>query len=108
MGLIDTDTLKKDLKSVTLSNGTLLNTNAVLLLLDKYPTAYDVDKVVEQLKETKAYMLYENMNADVKWIDKAIEIVKAGGNIELSKHSESQGNRTRKQKATIEAESKTK
>lgn len=42
-------------------------------------TAYDVDKVVEQLKETKAYMLYENMNADVKWIDKAIEIVKAGG-----------------------------
>jgi hypothetical protein len=80
MRLIDTDTLKKDLKSVTLSNGTLLNTNAVLLLLDKYPTAYDVDKVVEQLKETKAYMLYENMNADVKWIDKAIEIVKAGGN----------------------------
>lgn len=80
MGLIDVDALKKDLKSVTLSNGTLVNTNAVLLLLDKYPTAYDVDKVVEQLKETKAYMLYENMNADVKWIDKAIEIVKAGGN----------------------------
>ena len=80
MRLIDVDALKKDLKSVTLSNGTLLNTNAVLLLLDKYPTAYDVDKVVEQLKETKAYMLYENMNADVKWIDKAIEIVKAGGN----------------------------
>lgn len=80
MRLIDVDTLKKDLKSVTLSNGTLLNTNTVLLLLDKYPTAYDVDKVVEQLEETKAYMLYENMNADVKWIDKVIEIVKAGGN----------------------------
>lgn len=79
MGLIDADKLKKDLELVTLSNGTLLNTNAVLLLLDKYPTAYDVDKVVEQLKETKAYMLYENMNADVKWIDKAIEIVKGGG-----------------------------
>lgn len=47
--------------------------------ISKQPTAYDVDKVVEQLKETKAYMLYENMNADVKWIDKAIEIVKAGG-----------------------------
>ena len=41
---------------------------------------YDTDKVVERLEETKAYMLYENMNADVKWIDKAIEIVKAGGN----------------------------
>lgn len=46
---------------------------------DEQPTAYDVDKVVERLEETKAYMLYENMNADVKWIDKAIEIVKAGG-----------------------------
>ena len=51
-----------------------------LINVDDVPTAYDVDKVVEQLKETKAYMQYENMNADVKWIDKAIEIVKAGGN----------------------------
>lgn len=49
--LIDADKLKKDLESVTLSNGTLLNTNTVLLLLDKYPTAYDVDNVVEQLDE---------------------------------------------------------
>ncbi len=52
---------------------------AILDFVDAQPTAYDVDKVVEQLKETKAYMLYENMNADVKWIEKAIEIVKAGG-----------------------------
>ena len=51
---------------------------------------------MEQLKETKAYMLYENMNADVKWIDKAIEIVKVGGNIELSEHSKNQGDRTGK------------
>lgn len=79
MRLIDADALKKDLKSVTLSNGTLVNTNAVLYLLEEYPTAYDVDKVVEQLEETKAYMLYENMNADVKWFNKAIEIVKGGG-----------------------------
>lgn len=53
MRLIDADKLKKDLKSVTLSNGTLVNTNAVLLLLDKYPTAYDVDKVVKQLEENR-------------------------------------------------------
>lgn len=53
---------------------------AILDFVDAQPTTYDVDKVVEQLKETKAYMLYENMNADVKWIDKAIKIVKAGGN----------------------------
>ena len=37
----------------------------------------------------------------------AIDIVKRGRNIELSKHSKSLGNRTGKQKATIEAEPKT-
>lgn len=85
MRLIDADALKKDLESVTLSNGTLLNTNTVLLLLDKYPTAYDVDKVVKRLKEW-------TFNADVNIGDgtmmnhnlivskNAIEIVKAGGN----------------------------
>ena len=102
MRLIDADKLKKDLESVTLSNGTLLNTNTVLLLLDKYPTAYDVDNVVEQLDEyiTKIVgrksALYQTI----------IVIVKAGGNIELSEHSKSQGNRTGKQKATIETKSK--
>lgn len=96
MRLIDVDTLKKDLKSVTLSNGTLVNTNAVLLLLDKYPTAYDVDKVVRQLEEIKHYTnLYDDeMEVWILAIDKAIDIVKRGGNIELSEHSKSQGNRT--------------
>lgn len=82
MGLIDTDKLKKDLKSVTLSNGTLLNTNTVLLLLDKYPTAYDVDKVVEQLKDV-SYERFGNAGMggeNVVNLDDAIEIVKAGGN----------------------------
>lgn len=51
MGLIDADALKKDLKSVTLSNGALVNTNAILHLLEEYPTAFDVDKVVEQLEK---------------------------------------------------------
>lgn len=78
MGLIDADTLKKDLKSVTLSNGTLLNTNTVLLLLDKYPTAYDVDKVVERLEELEKR--YNSVDFAIKGIIcKAIEIVKAGG-----------------------------
>ena len=84
MRLIDADALKKDLKSVTLSNGTLVNTNAVLYLLEEYPTAYDVDKVVEQLKEW-------TFNADVNIGDgtmmnhnlivskNAIKIVEGGG-----------------------------
>ena len=84
MRLIDADALKKDLKSVTLSNGTLVNTNAVLYLLEEYPTAYDVDKVVEQLEEW-------TFNADVNIGDGtmmnhnlivskiAIKIVEGGG-----------------------------
>ena len=91
MGLIDVDKLKKDLESVTLSNGTLLKTNTVLLLLDKYPTAYDVDKVVEQLEELKSQVPVNRILDDIikdkpKELgqliayNKAIEIVKAGGN----------------------------
>lgn len=117
MGLIDVDVLKKDLKSVTLSNGTLLNTNTVLLLLDKYPTAYDVDKVVKELEAEQqkyAAQALETDDVDIVFrctikettMQTAIDIVKRGGNIELSKHSKSQGNRTGKQKATIKAESK--
>ena len=75
MRLIDADALKKDLESVTLSNGTLLNTNAVLLLLDKYPTAYNVDKVVEQLGERSMLSRHIGMLL----LKEAIEIVKRGG-----------------------------
>lgn len=83
MRLIDADALKKDLESATLSNGTLLNTNTVLALLDKYPTAYDVDKVVKELNEWTFNANIDvgdgtvmNHNLIVK--DVAIDIVKAG------------------------------
>lgn len=53
-------------------------------------TAYDVDKVVEQLE------MYSNADeaeqlgtVPIVGLVDAIEIVKAGGNIELSEHSES-------------------
>lgn len=87
MRLIDADTLKKDLESVTLSNGTLLNTNTVLLLLDKYPTAYDVDKVVEKLeqkmkraRDKEQENTSEYFEGEADGFEFAIEIVKAGGN----------------------------
>lgn len=83
MRLIDADALKKDLKSVTLSNGTLVNTNSVLYLLEEYPTAYDPDKVVEQLEDRKSLMMetLKISEADIDrgriyGMDKAIEIVK--------------------------------
>nr|DAM00500.1 MAG TPA: hypothetical protein [Bacteriophage sp.] len=84
MRLIDADALKKDLKSVTLSNGTLVNTNAVLYLLEEYPTAYDVDKVMRQLEKDK-FIDCETVLSDVHQgynagLSRAIEIVKAGGN----------------------------
>lgn len=43
------------------------------------PTVYDIDKVVDELKELKTYAVYEDINADTKWLNKAIEIVKQGG-----------------------------
>ena len=93
MKLIGVDTLKKDLKSVTLSNGTLVNTNAVLHLPEEYPTAYDVDKVVKQLERKiqthERCMEYEKKNGTiteefqqrkaVEVLKEAIEIVKRGG-----------------------------
>lgn len=83
MRLIDADALKKDLKSVTLSNGTLVNTNAVLYLLEEYPTAYDVDKVLEQLgNERKFWENAYNRNLGkekARSYEHAIEIVEGGG-----------------------------
>ena len=98
MRLIDADALKKDLKSVTLSNGTLVNTNAVLYLLEEYPTAYDVDKVVEQLGKLKkaeqdrpddcdedvcgdGEQIYDDGRSQGRYeaFGKAIQIVKGGG-----------------------------
>lgn len=93
MRLIDADALKKDLKSVTLSNGTLVNTNAVLYLLEEYPTAYDPDKIVEQLEKRiqthERCIEYEKKNGTiteefqqrkaVEVLNEAIQIVKGGG-----------------------------
>lgn len=58
--------------------------------VDKFPTAYDVDKVVEQLekdilelKEQLIYMSNEDMAVRLRCkmhgLDRGIEIVKAGG-----------------------------
>ena len=81
MGLIDANALKEYCMRASKSDDDFRRVSLATLasVIDAQPIAYDVDKVVEQLEETKAYMLYENMNADVKWFNKAIEIVKGGG-----------------------------
>ena len=58
--------------------------------IDRIPTAYDPDKVVEQLEDRKSLMLetFKISESDIDrgriyGMDKAIEIVKAGGADEL-------------------------
>lgn len=81
MRLIDADYLKKVLKS---DSGTVAE-NTFLELIDTIPTAYDVDKVVEQLEEMREEMLtdtaYDNdtVNHYLGYADLMIEAVKSGG-----------------------------
>ena len=92
MRLIDADLLKDAIEKEKDDNDYMcrLCLESTKEIIDEQPTAFDVDKVVEQLKELKMrYFLtiantgdkkldvaYENVgNA----LDKAIEIVKEGG-----------------------------
>ncbi len=58
----------------------------IMAVIDAQPTAYDPDKVVEQLEDRKSLMLetFKISESDIDrgriyGMDKAIEIVKAGG-----------------------------
>lgn len=88
--LIDADKIDFNEAFVGASEFAQDTRNAAQMLIDNQPTAFDVEKVVEQLKELKMrYFLtiantgdkkldvvYENVgNA----LDRAIEIVKGGG-----------------------------
>ncbi len=73
-------------------------TKAILDFVDTQPTAYDADEVIKRLKKLRdcKYLTgitnnaYEFGACDV--LNDAIKIIKAGGDIELSEHSKSQGN----------------
>ena len=91
--LIDADAFKKDIKACTMSCGTLINTNTMLALLDKYPTAYNVDAVVTELEhqaeqyrnrgfehEQKGFSAMADKYYGKQWSYlHAIEIVRNGG-----------------------------
>lgn len=82
MGLIDDDTLIKDLSYLYTKNHIPVDTRAkeTLSTIMEQPTAYDVDKVVEQLKTDSSVRLYGSGNSNNYLIplEKAIEIVKTG------------------------------
>ena len=114
--MIDADKLIEDIRKRNYISKAL--TEIFETIIDEQPTAYDVDKVVEELEAEQqkcTAQALETDDVDIVFrcaikettMQTAIDIVKRGGNIELSEHSKSQGNRTGKQKATIEAESKT-
>lgn len=93
MGLIDADALKEYCMRASKSDDDFRRVSLATLasVIDAQPTAYDVDKVVEQLREQQ-----EKLETDIfaresdncygqycngihEGIDKAIEIIKAGG-----------------------------
>ena len=75
--LIDADKLLEELREchpLSLSQGILSD-------IEYFPTAYDIDKVVEQLEELKetAYECYGCASGAYVAVCNAIEIVKRGG-----------------------------
>lgn len=97
--LIDADKLKADLEKAISKNEDMdcLDFLRVASVIDAQPTAYDPDKVVEQLEERTAFLKdctkYGNKTADQQsksydtmmmyevkdLVDDLLEIVKAGG-----------------------------
>lgn len=86
--LIDADKLKADLEKAISKNEDMdcLDFLRIASVIDKQPTAYDLDKVVDQLRDVS----FERLGCDTGMggevivnMDDAIEIVKAGGNADL-------------------------
>lgn len=94
--LIDADKLLDDMKNelekavndenMDKADCMVIMTSAIALkdFVNRQPTAYDVDKVVEQLEEEKMWYETHGVNMDMKKgiigaTCKAIKIVKAGG-----------------------------
>lgn len=73
MSLIDADYFKQQIAAATLKNNIEPRKGLALIeLVDAQPTAYDVDKVMEQLKA-------EGCIVDDAAGNRAAEIIKAGG-----------------------------
>ena len=81
MRLIDADTLKDTL----LKHRYTTEHNQIFRYIDEQPTAYDAEKVAEELKRIRAKKTCNKEKCDTKEIcricvvDDAIEIVKQGG-----------------------------
>lgn len=82
MRLIDADKLADELRNVETSlarNGVYLvkNNASIYKMIENQPTAYDVDKVVEEFTD-EAYGSESDVYIDMM-LDEAVDIVKRGG-----------------------------
>ena len=75
MRLIDADALKDTLLKYRYTTAH----NQIFRYIDEQQTAYDVDKVVEQLEENSFEMGKDSIPVHYVRLNKAIEIVKGGG-----------------------------
>lgn len=81
MGLIGADALKEYCMNASKSDDDFRRVSLATLesVIDAHPTAYDVDKVVEQLNDNFRVV---RTDEDLEWnraMDDAITIVKGGG-----------------------------
>ena len=80
--LIDADLLKETIKNppIHCSLGGI-TIEDVLTMIDEQPTAYDVEKVVEELEEATQYVKHNGIETYVRALHpiQAIEIVRKGG-----------------------------
>lgn len=90
MRLIDADDLIEYIKIWEIGNSISSDQKEFIGCVNRQPTVFDVDKVVEQLKDLKAMYWFSIANTgdkklDVTYenvgnaLDRAIEIVKEGG-----------------------------
>lgn len=80
MRLIDADKIDFGKVFIGASDFAKDTREAAQKLIDEQPTAYDVDKVVEQLEDMKYVMMGNyGVRREVVSFDDLIEIVKSGG-----------------------------
>lgn len=82
MRLIDADALKSLIAGMAISNNYPANkANALCELIDAQPTAYDPDKVVQQLEDrsTLSRPVGWTKSYEIITLKDAVEIVKGGG-----------------------------
>lgn len=81
--LIDADAMNEELFYKQLGGkDTLITAESAFNMIKAQPTAYDVDKVVEDIKKSSTDndgLIVKDGNEPMIWKSKAIDIVKRGG-----------------------------